>query len=98
MMILKHSYFLPPKAEQDQIAKFLDNRLSKINRFIKAKKEQIELLKELKQAIINQAVTKGIDPNVPMKDSGVEWIGRYRTLGSYASRKVYDIFRQNANK
>ncbi len=67
--------FLPPKAEQDQIAKFLDNRLSKINRFIKSKKSQIELLKELKQAIINQAVTKGIDPNVPMKYSGVEWIG-----------------------
>lgn len=73
---LKNSIIpLPPKEEQDQIAKFLDNRLSKINRFIKAKKKQIELLKELKQAIINQVVTKGIDPSVPMKDSGVEWIG-----------------------
>jgi type I restriction enzyme S subunit len=66
---------IPPKKEQDQIAKFLDNRLSKISRFIKTKKKQVELLKEQKQAIINQAVTKGIDPNVPMKDSGVEWIG-----------------------
>ena len=74
--LLKNSIIpLPPKKEQDQIAKFLDNRLSKINRFIKAKKKQVELLKEQKQAIINQAVMKGIDPNVPMKDSGVEWIG-----------------------
>lgn len=73
---LKNSIIpLPPKEEQDQIAKFLDNRLSKINRFIKAKIKQIKLLKELKQAIINQVVTKGIDPSVPMKDSGVEWIG-----------------------
>jgi type I restriction enzyme S subunit len=72
---LKNSIIpLPPKEEQDQIAKFLDNRLSKINRFIKAKKKQIELLKELKQAIINQVVTKGIDPSVPMKDSGVNWV------------------------
>ncbi|HHY24874.1 MAG TPA: restriction endonuclease subunit S [Clostridiaceae bacterium] len=66
---------LPPKGEQDQIARFLDNKLFKINKFIKAKKRQIVLLKELKQAIINQAVTKGINLNVPMKDSGVEWIG-----------------------
>jgi type I restriction enzyme S subunit len=65
----------PPIDEQDQIARFLDNKLFKINKFIKAKKRQIVLLKELKQAIINQAVTKGINLNVPMKDSGVEWIG-----------------------
>lgn len=69
------SIILPPKDEQDQIARFLNNKLSKINKFIKAKKKQIELLKELNQAIINQAVTKGINLNVPMKDSGVEWIG-----------------------
>jgi type I restriction enzyme S subunit len=74
--VLKNSMIpLPPKEEQDKIAKFLDNRLSKINRFIKAKKKEIELFKELKQAIINQAITKGIDPSVPKKDSGVEWLG-----------------------
>lgn len=84
--------FLPPKAEQDQIAKFLDNRLSKINRFIKAKIKQIKLLKELKQAIINQAVTKGIGPNVPMKDSGVEWIGKIPEHWEVTQvGKVYDI-------
>jgi type I restriction enzyme S subunit len=86
------SIIVPPKEEQDQIAKFLDNRLSKINRFIKAKKKQIELLKELKQAIINQVVTKGIDPSVPMKDSGVEWIGKIPEHWEVTQvGKVYDI-------
>ena len=66
---------IPPKEEQDQIVRYLDSKISKINKFIKAKKKQIELLKELKQAIINQAVTKGLDPNVKMKPSGIEWLG-----------------------
>ena len=69
-------YFpVPPRAEQDQIVKYLDWQTSKINTFIKAKKKQIELLKEQRQAIINKAVTKGLDDTVPMKDSGVEWLG-----------------------
>lgn len=66
---------LPPKQEQTTIANFLDYKTEKINRFIKKKKQLIELLKEQKAAIINQAVTKGINPNVPMKDSGIEWLG-----------------------
>jgi type I restriction enzyme S subunit len=47
-----------------------------INKYISAKKRQIELLKERKQALINQAVTKGLDPKVPMKDSDIEWLGK----------------------
>lgn len=66
---------LPPREEQDQIVRYLDWKLAKINKFIKAKKKQIELLKEQKQAIINKAVTKGLDPNAKMKPSGVEWLG-----------------------
>lgn len=66
---------LPPKEEQDQIVRYLDSKLSKINKFIKTRKKQIELLKELKQAIINEAVTKGLEPNVKMKTSGIEWLG-----------------------
>jgi type I restriction enzyme S subunit len=95
--VLKNSMIpLPPKEEQDQIAKFLDNRLSKINRFIKAKKKQIELLKELKQAIINQTVTKGIDPSVPMKDSGVEWLGEIPE--HWGQRKVKYLFDERVEK
>ncbi|WP_028284059.1 restriction endonuclease subunit S [Olleya marilimosa] len=66
---------LPPKQEQTTIANFLDYKTEKINRFITKKKQLIELLNEQKAAIINQAVTKGINPNVPMKDSGIEWLG-----------------------
>lgn len=66
---------VPPRAEQDQIVRFLDWKISKINKLIKAKKEQIVLLNEKKQSIINKAITKGLDDTVPMKDSGVGWIG-----------------------
>ncbi|RJR21963.1 MAG: restriction endonuclease subunit S [Desulfobacteraceae bacterium] len=65
----------PPKEEQDQIVRYLDSKLAKINKFIKNKKKLIELLKEQKQAIINQAVTKGLNPNAKIKPSGVEWLG-----------------------
>jgi type I restriction enzyme S subunit len=67
---------LPPREEQDQIVRYLDWQVSKTNKLISALKKQIALLKELKQAVINEAVTKGLDPNVPMKDSGIEWIGQ----------------------
>lgn len=61
--------------EKTQIARYLDWQTSKINKFIKNKKKLIALLKEQKQNIINEAVTKGINPNVKMKNSGIEWIG-----------------------
>ncbi|MGB1207035.1 MAG: restriction endonuclease subunit S [Chitinophagales bacterium] len=66
---------IPSISEQKAIAKFLDYKLEKINRFIAKKKQLIELLKEQKAAIINRAVTKGLDPKVKMKDSGIEWLG-----------------------
>ncbi len=66
---------LPPKSEQDAIVSYLDTVTSKIDVAIEQQKKMIELLNERKQIIINNAVTKGLDPNVKMKDSGVEWIG-----------------------
>ncbi|MGG0821398.1 restriction endonuclease subunit S [Paenibacillus turicensis] len=71
----KINLFIPPKLEQDQIVKYLDHQLVKINKFIKAKKKLIAVLKEQKQVIINEAVTKGLDSNVKMKPSGIEWFG-----------------------
>ncbi len=65
----------PPKEEQTVIARFLDYKLAKINRFIQKKKHLIKLLNEQKAAIINQAVTKGLDPNAKIKPSGIEWLG-----------------------
>ena len=66
---------LPPLEEQIIIANFLDYKLSKIDRFIRKKKQLIKLLNEQKAGIINHAVTKGLDPNATMKDSGIEWLG-----------------------
>ena len=67
---------IPPCHEQTTIANFLDEKIAKIDEAIAIKQKQIELLKERKQIIIQQAVTQGLDPTVPMKDSGVEWIGK----------------------
>ena len=67
--------FLPPREEQDAIVRFLDAKCAKIDRLIKLKERQIALLNEKKQLIINQTVTRGLDPNVPVKDSGVDYIG-----------------------
>lgn len=61
--------------EQTQIARFLDHETAKIDTLIHEQKRLIELLKEKRQAVISHAVTKGLDPDVPMKDSGVEWLG-----------------------
>jgi len=66
---------LPPYTEQEIIAKFLDTKNQQIEEFIKEKQKQIALLEEQKEAIINKAVTKGLDETVELKDSGIEWIG-----------------------
>ena len=67
---------LPELNEQTQIAKFLDHETTKIDHLIEKQHQLIELLKEKRQAVISHAVTKGLNPNVPMKDSGVEWLGQ----------------------
>ena len=66
---------VPPKTEQVSIAAFLDRETGKIDALVATQRRLIELLKEKRQAVISHAVTKGIDPTAPMKDSGVEWLG-----------------------
>ncbi|KPF83907.1 hypothetical protein IP70_16995 [alpha proteobacterium AAP38] len=66
---------LPPAAEQSAIAAFLDRETAKIDALVAEQERLIQLLKEKRQAVISHAVTKGLDPNVRMKDSGVEWLG-----------------------
>lgn len=66
---------LPPRSEQDRIVKFLDQKTTEIDAAIAKKQRLIELLQEQKSILINQAVTRGLNPNVAMRDSGVEWIG-----------------------
>ena len=64
-----------PSSLQKRIADFLDEKCGKIDRYIEKQQKIIDKLKEYKQAVITEAVTKGLDPDAPMKDSGIEWIG-----------------------
>lgn len=69
-----HLLPVPPRDEQDQIVRYLDWQVSKINRLIAAKRKQIELLKEHKEAFINTAVTRGVVDDIPLKESGMQWL------------------------
>lgn len=66
---------IPERSEQLNISSFLDQKCAEINKAIEAAEESIEEYKLYKKSVIFQAVTKGLDPNVPMKDSGIEWVG-----------------------
>ena len=86
---------LPPILEQQQIVSFLDDKTQKIDSLIQQKEKKIELLKEKRTSLINHVVTKGLDSNVEMKDSGVEWIGEIPKIWSvskivFISKKVTD--------
>jgi len=71
----RYPFLIPPLPEQQQIVSFLDSKTSQIDELIQKKERKIELLKEYRTSLINQVVTKGLNPNVEKKDSGVEWIG-----------------------
>lgn len=84
---------LPPIAEQDAIVTYLDTATAKIDAAILQQQKMIDLLKERKQIIINSAVTRGLDPNVKMKDSGVEWIGMIPE--TWECRKLKHLLKTN---
>lgn len=92
---------VPPLPEQAAIVRFLDHADRRIRRYIRAKQKLIKLLEEQKQAIIHRAVTRGLDPNVRLKPSGVEWLGdvpehwdvaRASTVCSFHSAKAHEQF------
>ena len=89
---------LPPIEEQQKIADFLDGKCSTINTLIEKTKFSIEEYKKLKQAVITQAVTKGIRPNREMKDSEVEWIGEIPSEWEFKPLFCYFGERNNKNK
>ena len=72
---LAEKFGFPPEYEQQKIANFLDHETAKIDTLIEKQQQLIKLLKEKRQAVISHAVTKGLNPDVPMRDSGVEWLG-----------------------
>jgi len=82
----------PPHQEQTNIANFLDKKTAQINDAIAIKQRQIELLKERKQIIIQKAVTQGLDPDVSMRDSGVDWIGNIP--GHWELLKLKHLFKE----
>ena len=80
---------LAPDYEQQALAAYLDKRCSEIDKAIATQQKRIALLQELKQSIIAQAVTRGIHPDVPLKESGVEWIGKVPEHWEVAFLKRY---------
>jgi type I restriction enzyme S subunit len=87
--------FFPNKNEQHQIVSYLDRKTEQIDSLIEKTRRKIELLKENRTSLINEAVTKGLNPHVEMKDSGVEWIGEIpshwvRKKLNYLSEKIGD--------
>lgn len=78
----------PPPEEQTAIATFLDRETAKIDALVAEQEKLIALLQEKRQAVISHAVTKGLDPNVPIKDSGVEWLGE--VPGHWDMKRVKD--------
>jgi type I restriction enzyme, S subunit len=83
---------LPPLSEQDAIAAFLDDAGRRIGRAIRAKQKLIALLNEQKQAVIYRAVTRGLDANVRLKPSGVDWLGEVPE--HWETRRVQALFRE----
>ncbi|MDD9817240.1 MAG: restriction endonuclease subunit S [Gammaproteobacteria bacterium] len=74
--LLELRVLLPPFSEQAKVVRYLDYVGRRVQQFVKAKQKLIKLLEEQKQAIIHRAVTRGLDPDVPLKDSGVKWLGK----------------------
>lgn len=95
-MLQNFSVCLPPIEEQQRIVSFLDEKVTHIDSILADTKESIEALKSYKQSLITETVTKGLDANVEMKDSGIEWIGLIPTHWNSALLSQY--FKQVKNK
>ncbi|EGQ8123316.1 restriction endonuclease subunit S [Vibrio parahaemolyticus] len=91
---LLESFAFPSFEEQQKIANFLDHETAKIDTLITKQEKLIELLKEKRQAVISHAVTKGLNPDAPMKDSGVEWLGDVPEHWVVAQLKINTVLMQ----
>ena len=96
--IKKIKILLPSVVVQQKIADYLDKKCAAVDRLIENQQKQIEKLKEYKQSVITEAVTKGLDPSVPMKDGGVEWIGEIPARWKTTRVKYACIFNPAINK
>ena len=89
---------IPTYQEQTQIADFLDRNTGQIDELIRIKERRIELLQEQRTALINQTVTKGLDPNVEMKPSGVEWIGEIPAYWTIIKLRYLGVLQNGISK
>lgn len=90
---------IPPLKEQTAIAQFLDDKTTKIEEAIAIKEQQIQLLKERKQILIHKAVTNGLDDNVTLKDSGVEWLGEIpEHWNALANKFIFNLKKNQVGK
>ncbi|MEB2411106.1 restriction endonuclease subunit S, partial [Enterobacter asburiae] len=91
--LIKNSFLLAAECgESEKISVFLDHETAKIDNLLEKQQQLIELLKEKRQAVISHAVTKGLNPDVPMKDSGVEWLGQIPTHWSISKVRYCFLF------
>lgn len=90
--VRESNVILPTKQEQKQIGNYLSMKTSQIDTLISDKEHLIELLEEKRQAVITETVTKGLDPNVKMKDSGIEWIGEVPE--HWEEKRIKYLFRE----
>ena len=108
---MKYPVLVPSEVEQKKIVDFLDYETAKIDSLIAKQEKLIELLQEKRQAVINHAVTKGLNPDVAMKNSGLEWLGQVpehwgitklkwkalTTSGSTPTTSKYELYYENGN-
>lgn len=92
----KYYILLPPEEEQRQIVAYLDYKSNKINERIYQRERELQTLSELKQAEIAVVVTRGLDPNVPMKESGIEWLGKIPA--HWEVRKIKNCLQERSEK
>jgi type I restriction enzyme, S subunit len=85
--LVRFPIVVPPRSEQYAITAFLDRETAKIDALVEEQRRLIELLNEKRQAVISHSITKGLDPDVSMKDSGVEWLGNLPVSWSVADVK-----------
>lgn len=92
----KYPIVLPPSEEQDKIADFLDEKCAEIDKLSEDIQKQIDILNDYKKSVITRAVTKGLDPNAEMKDSGIEYIGEVPT--KWNIHPIYYYFDERRRK
>lgn len=92
----KYYILLPPQEEQRQIVAYLDYKSNKINERICQRERELQTLSKLKQAEIAAVVTRGLDPNVPMKESGIEWLGKIPA--HWEVRKIKNCLQERSEK